>query len=87
MEFFKGLLIQKIKTIIADIIINQKISALEITPKLEEISSLAKRKSLLNLINSVCQSSTFSLHQLISPMMTLTRLMKSLRIRLNLKLW
>jgi membrane protease subunit (stomatin/prohibitin family) len=44
MEFFKGLLIQKIKTIIADIIINQKISALEITPKLEEISSLAKEK-------------------------------------------
>lgn len=40
-EFYKGMLNTKIKTIISDIIINQKISALEITPKLEEISQTA----------------------------------------------
>ncbi len=37
-DYFKGILVTKVKSIIADIIINQKISALEITPKLEEIS-------------------------------------------------
>ena len=40
-EFYKGVLNTKIKTIISDIIINQKISAFEITPKLEEISASA----------------------------------------------
>lgn len=40
-EFYKGILNTKIKTIISDIIINQKISAFEITPKLEEISQVA----------------------------------------------
>lgn len=44
MDFFKGVLIQKMKTIISGIIINEKISALELTPKLEEISILAKEK-------------------------------------------
>lgn len=41
-DYFKGVLVQKMKTIIADIIINQKISALEITAKLDEISMLAR---------------------------------------------
>ncbi len=44
MEYFKGILVQKIKTIIANIIINEKISALEITAKLDSISHLAKDK-------------------------------------------
>jgi membrane protease subunit (stomatin/prohibitin family) len=38
-DFFKGILIQKIKTIIANVIINQKISALEITARLDDISN------------------------------------------------
>lgn len=42
LDFFKGILIQKMKTIIADIIINQKISALELTARLDEISGLAQ---------------------------------------------
>lgn len=40
-DYYKGVLVTKIKTIIADVIINKKISAMEITPKLEEISALA----------------------------------------------
>ena len=37
-DYYKGILVTKVKSIISDLIINQKISALEITPKLEEIS-------------------------------------------------
>lgn len=43
-DFFKGLLNTKIKTLLSDVIINQKISAFEITPKLEEISELIRDK-------------------------------------------
>ena len=66
MDFFKGLLVQKMKTIIADIIINQKISALELSPKLEEISNLAKEKITpefnkfgLSILNFFIQSINF----------------------------
>lgn len=45
-KYFKGVIVTKIKTIISDIIINQKISVLEITPRLEEISSIAKERIL-----------------------------------------
>lgn len=44
MKFFKGLLMTKVKTIIADAIINKGISALEITAKLEEISNFGMEK-------------------------------------------
>ena len=43
-DYFKGVLIQKVKTIIADIIINQKTSALEISAKLDEISMLVRER-------------------------------------------
>jgi len=43
-KYFKGVIVTKVKTIIADIIINQKISVLEITPRLEEISMNSKDK-------------------------------------------
>ncbi|MFT3951949.1 MAG: SPFH domain-containing protein [Oscillospiraceae bacterium] len=43
-EFFKGILIQKIKVIIANIVINQKISALEISAQLDTISAEAIQK-------------------------------------------
>jgi membrane protease subunit (stomatin/prohibitin family) len=42
--YYKGLIIQKIKVIISDIIINQKISALEIAPRMDEISEEAKKR-------------------------------------------
>lgn len=42
LDFYKGILISKVKTIIADIIINQKISALEISAKLDDISKLTQ---------------------------------------------
>lgn len=45
-KYFKGVIVTKIKAIIADIIINQKISVLEISPRLEEISSIAKEHIL-----------------------------------------
>lgn len=45
MQYFKGLLVTKIKTVISDIIINQKVSVLEITPKLDYIS----KSCLINL--------------------------------------
>ena len=45
-KYFKGVIVTKIKTIISDIIINQKISVLEITPRLEEISQIAKERIL-----------------------------------------
>ncbi len=38
-DFFKGILIQKIKSIIANVIVNQKISALEITARLDDIAN------------------------------------------------
>lgn len=41
LDFYKGVLISKIKTIIADMIINDKISVLEISPMLDEISKRA----------------------------------------------
>lgn len=44
LNYFRGLIVQKMKTIIADIIVNQKISALEITAKLDEISETAKQR-------------------------------------------
>ncbi|WP_438349277.1 SPFH domain-containing protein [Paenibacillus sp. FA6] len=42
MNYFKGVIITKMKTLIADTVINQKISVLEIAPRLEEISTLSK---------------------------------------------
>lgn len=39
MDYFRGILVTKVKTIISSIIINEKISALEITPHLEDISN------------------------------------------------
>ncbi|MBQ9545330.1 MAG: SPFH domain-containing protein [Clostridia bacterium] len=44
LEFYKGVLNTKVKTIVSDIIINQKISAFEISPKLEQISAEAFNK-------------------------------------------
>lgn len=46
MNYFKGVVVTKMKTIIAETVINQKISVLEITPRLEAISILSK--DLLN---------------------------------------
>ena len=43
-EFFRGVIVQRIKVIIADIIVNKGISALEITPKLDEISDFTREK-------------------------------------------
>lgn len=40
LDFYKGLLITKVKSVIADVIVNQKISALEITAKLDDISKI-----------------------------------------------
>lgn len=39
LDFYRGILVSKVKSDIADIIINDKISALEITPHLDEISA------------------------------------------------
>lgn len=44
MNYFKGILVQKIKSIIASIIINQKISALELSARLDSISQMTKDK-------------------------------------------
>jgi membrane protease subunit (stomatin/prohibitin family) len=43
-QFFRGVIVQRIKVLIADIIVNQKISALEITPRLDEISDFTRAK-------------------------------------------
>lgn len=42
-SYFKGVTVTKIKTLIADTIINKKISVLEIAPMLEELSEAAER--------------------------------------------
>lgn len=42
--FFRGVTVQRIKVLIADIIVNKKISALEITPKLDEISDFTRAR-------------------------------------------
>ena len=39
MSYYKGIIVTKIKSVIANVMINQKISALEISAKLEELSS------------------------------------------------
>ncbi len=66
LDFYKGLLITKVKTVIADIIVNQKISALEITAKLDEISKTAFENIRtdferygFNMINFYIQSINF----------------------------
>lgn len=41
-SYFKGVTVSKVKTIISDMIINQKISVLEIAPRLEDISEKAQ---------------------------------------------
>lgn len=43
-KYFKGAVVTKVKTIISDIIINEKISVMEITPRLEKISLLIKQR-------------------------------------------
>lgn len=43
-EFYRGLLVIKVKSIISETIINEKISALEITAKLEELSERVSEK-------------------------------------------
>lgn len=65
-DFYKGILNTKIKTIISDVIINQKISAFEVTPKLEEISQLALERLIddfykygLEIVNFYIQSINF----------------------------
>ncbi len=66
LDFYKGLLITKVKTVIADIIVNQKISALEISAKLDEISKTAFESIRtdferygFNMINFYIQSINF----------------------------
>lgn len=41
-KYFKGVVVTKVKTIVSDILINQKISVLEVTPHLEKLSKEAK---------------------------------------------
>lgn len=43
-NYFKGVIVSKVKTIISDIVINQKISVLEINPHLENISEMSQRR-------------------------------------------
>jgi membrane protease subunit (stomatin/prohibitin family) len=43
-DFYRGLVVTNVKTIISDIIISKGISALEIAPRLEEISDSVKEK-------------------------------------------
>ncbi len=65
-SFFKGILMTKIKTAIADLIINQKVSALDITARLDEISQLLAAeisegflKYGLRIVNFFSQSINF----------------------------
>lgn len=65
-EFYRGLIVIKAKTIIADCIISNKISALEISTKLEELSEAVKGKITdvfqqygLNVVNFYIQSINF----------------------------
>ncbi len=44
LNYFKGVIVTKVKSMIADIIINQKISVLEITPRLEEVSGMLQQR-------------------------------------------
>lgn len=66
LEFYKGLLVTKVKSVIADIIVNQKISALEITAKLDDISKTAYEsihgdfeRYGFNMVNFYIQSINF----------------------------
>ncbi|MFA5523438.1 MAG: SPFH domain-containing protein [Tissierellales bacterium] len=65
-KYFRGVIVSKIKTIISDIIINQRISVLEITPKLEDISKEATERIAgefnrfgINIINFFISSINF----------------------------
>lgn len=44
LNYFKGVIVTKAKSMIADIIINQKISVLEIAPRLEEVSGMLQQR-------------------------------------------
>ena len=43
-EYFRAVIVQRIKVLIADIIINEKISALEIAPKMDDISDTTRTR-------------------------------------------
>lgn len=65
-DYFKGEIVTRIKTILADIIVNQKISLLEITPRLDEISKTCSSRIShefsrfgVEIVNFYVQSITF----------------------------
>lgn len=66
MDYFRGVIVTKVKTVISDFIINQKISVLEISPKIEMISDICKKRITeefdrfgLNVVNFFIESINF----------------------------
>ena len=65
--FFRGVIVQHIKVLIADIIVNQKISALEITPRLNEISEFTRSKIEAAFGNYGLEITSFFIHSINFP--------------------
>lgn len=86
-DYYKGILVTKVKSIISDLIINQKISALEITPKLEEISEKTEAQLEEDFAEFGLSLTNFYIKSIISPTRILNKLIKFWKTRPNLKSW
>lgn len=85
--YYRRILVVKVKSVIADTIITNKISALEITTKLEELSDKLEEQILPEFKNTVLRLLISLFSPLISRMRILRKLIRFLKITQLLKSW
>lgn len=86
-EYYRRILVVKVKSVIADTIITNKISALEITTKLEELSDKLEEQILPEFKNTVLRLLISLFSPLISRTRILRKLIRFLKITQLLKSW
>lgn len=85
--YYRRILVVKVKSVIADTIITNKISALEITTKLEELSDKLEEQILPEFKNTVLRLLISLFSPLISRTRILRKLIRFLKITQLLKSW
>ena len=86
-KYYRRILVVKVKSVIADTIITNKISALEITTKLEELSDKLEEQILPEFKNTVLRLLISLFSPLISRTRILRKLIRFLKITQLLKSW
>lgn len=86
-EYYRRILVVKVKSVITDTIITNKISALEITTKLEELSDKLEEQILPEFKNTVLRLLISLFSPLISRTRILRKLIRFLKITQLLKSW